>query len=250
MGGRLSIHGTPVDEFGRGKRRTLREIVRAFSAVATEFGTREGVTEADYLDLLCDPSHTVDGAALGQRPASFAEQYLVHPLLEVLGYDYVTDAAVRFEPVAEPGPPTFADLRITNTSYTRRDRLTGAPWGGDDGDGYRPEVVGQSAGLNAYDEAKAAIGEKYVHPFLQVDVGIATDGFDWGVYVGVPGAETWEEFSLRGFATKVAAHVYEEPVSPEEYADADDRLVDFLEFLHKPNLERALLQRDAGVVWG
>lgn len=241
MGGRLRVHDTPVDEFGRQKRRVLTGIVDVFSSVVAQFETRDGVTGDDYVAVLEDPTHRIAGSSLGQRPSSFAEQYVVHPLLEVLGYDYVVGSRVRFERFAELDSTTFAGFRLTNTSYARRDRLAGAPWGDESAaEEHRPEVVGETAGLNAYADAKEEIRETYVHPFTHVDVGIATDGLDWGVYVGVAGTETWEELSLRPFALKVVDHVLDAPVPRDAYADADDRLVSFLEFLHKPNFEQFL----------
>lgn len=251
MGGRLRIHGTPIAEFGRRKRQVLTGLVETLSTAASEFGARDGVTEEGYVDLLMTPSSTVSGADLGQRPTAFAEQYLVHPLLEVLGYDYVVEPRMRFEPFADPDREAFCDFRVTNASYARGDRRVGAPWGDEESaDGYGPEIVGETGALNAYDDAKRTIRGTYAHPFKQLDVGIATDGLDWGVYVGLPGAETWEEFSLRPFALKVAAHVYDGSVPAGAYAEADDRLVSFLGVLHRPDFERFLFERDAGVVWG
>lgn len=252
MRGRLRIHGTPIEEFGRRERRVLSGVVDALSAVATEFGARDGVTEDDYVTLLRDPSSGVSGTDLGQRPASFVEQYLVHPLLESLGFDYVVAPRMRFEPFEPTDADAFCDFRITNASYARGDRPAGPHWDDDGPDPpreYGPEVVGETAPPNGYTGAKETIRAAYAHPFKQLDVGIATDGLDWGVYVGVPRAECWEEFSLRPFALKIADHVYDGSVPDATYAGADDSLLSLLRVLQKPNFERFLLQRDVDEVW-
>lgn len=246
----LTICGIPTNDLYGEVKELLNDVITVFSNVASLFKKRNGVTEEDFIDVLRDPSCALDGSELGQKPETFTNQYLVHPLLEIFGFNYVIEPRMLFDTIGSRESGMFADFRLLDLSYTRRDQLIGGPWGDKEFvNTYEPNVFGEVKCINSYEEAKKDIRQQYVRPYTDIDVGIATDGLDWGVYIDIPRAETWLEFSFREFAMKVANHIYDRPVLQEERLEADHQMMALLRLFLKPNFERFLFERDAGVMW-
>jgi hypothetical protein len=244
----LTIHGKPVGDYEGTKGQMLEKAVYIFSRAAHQFESREKTSEQQFLRILKN-EYEANGAVLEQKPEHFVRQYLVYPLLDVLEFEYIIEPRMVFDSIGYGETGSFADFRITNASYVRKDGVIGLGMEKEFTNQYKPNVFGETKPLNNYEEARDEIEERYVGPHMEIDVGIATDGLDWGVYISIPYSETWTEFSLRRFAMKVANHVYNTPVLQESYPSADEELASFLGFFHKPNFEHFLLRAGAGVMW-
>lgn len=201
MTGDITVSREAIDGYGN-HRDIIDGVIDAFEAFFREFEARESLSQDDCERVL--RGEELSGRDLRQRPEAFARQYLVHPLLDVFDHRYRIEPYLVEEEVGLDEISSNPDFRITGISYRNR-RL---------GQYVEPMIFGEAKAINRYERAKKNIydpeneAKGYLRLDIPVEVGIATDGFSWGIFLYVPRSSFANPNEKRRWAGEVSLNEF------------------------------------------